>query len=556
MSVYQIAVRHPGLNTYRVISGSDWYTVNMKARVQYEQWEQEWRRLQADEMRRRAQADAVDRERRRADRARTHRMCIAWAAEQSAAADRALADTRATLARALAVDDALDWNALLDRSEFARPRPEPTRVAPPPDIPPPGDPPDPNHPRYQPDLGMLGRLSSARRQTRTDAAQRLLLEDRGRWAEAVERVRTERSAAHSRYEAEVARTEREHRSRLDAWERDRAEFLDAQQARNAALLERRRRYEAREPEAVVAYCHMVLARSDYPDAYPRHVDVAISDEGTLSVDLALPALDCVPDVRSVAFDATTEKYVVTRLDAGDWASLHESLVHQIALRTVHELLEADRVGAIARVAFSGWLRDGSASTCAVAFEVDRATFGAVDLATADPVSRVAALGGGAPRRGRRAEQRPSVSIYGGFGLDDAPVEDFEHFVRDLLVRDVAGEGERVSVARVAAGVDAIVLAPPPARGVRLVAHARRGPGACTIGSLDALAEAIAYERAAEGLLVTTCEAPADVRAEAETRGLRIVDASQLLARLATASSRARTTAPIARHTSDLDGDQS
>jgi restriction system protein len=552
MSLYQIAVRHPGLNAYRVISGSDWYTVNMKARMQYEQWEQEWRRLQAQQMRQRAEADARDRDRKRANRDRAHRRCMAWAAEQTAAADRAVEEIRTTLSRALAVHDALDWEALVDRSEFSRPRPEPERVAPPPDIPPPGEPPDPRHPHYQPDLGVFDRLSDSRRQARIDEAQQRLLTDQGRWAGAVERVRAERDAAQVRYEAERQRAERDHRARLEAWERDRAQFLAAQRERNEALADRRRRYRERDRDAVVAYCHMVLARSDYPDTYPRQVDVELDAAGTLAVDLTLPPLDCVPEIRAVTFNEETEQYTVTRFTADERASLHESLIHQIALRTAHELFEADRAGAIDRIAFSGWLRDGSAATRAVSFSVDRAAFAAADLAGVDPVSYARALGGEAPARSRRLVIQPAVSVYGGLGLDDASIEDFEHFVRELLERDEAEAGERVAIARVAGGVDALVIAAPPSRSVRLVAHARRGDGSCTTGALETLRDAVAYERSAAGLFITTCHAPAEARDAAEALGLRLIDAAQLMARLATAH--ARPTAPIPRQTADLDAE--
>jgi hypothetical protein len=93
--VYQVAVRHPGLNAYRVISGTDWYTVNMKARFQYEAWEREWQKREA----RRAEDDA----RRRAARAKREesiRRCREWAASQTADATAAIEAVRRTLARA------------------------------------------------------------------------------------------------------------------------------------------------------------------------------------------------------------------------------------------------------------------------------------------------------------------------------------------------------------------------------------------------------------------------------------------------------------------------
>lgn len=592
--VYQVAVRHPGLNAYRVISGTDWYTVNMKARTQYEAWEQEWRRLQAEherhraeqarrqasEMRRRAEADARERERRRAERERRDRQierCVSWAAQQTAEARSAVDAVVETLERALAIDDAVDWAALEDRAEFPKPRPEPPKIASPPDVPSPGEAPDGRHPRYRARIGLLGRLSSARREAREREAADRLFQDRRRWAEAVEAARAARAVNESRYRAERERAERDYTERLAAWRRERDAFVGEQRSRNETLRERRRRYEAGEPDAVVDYCHMVLARSDYPDAYPRRVDIAFRDaDRTLLVDFTLPPLASVPDVKEVVYDRAAEKFGVVRFDAHEREALHDALLYQIPLRTLHELFEADRVRAIARVAFNGWLRpDDGDDACVCSIEVERATFEKVDLARVDAKECFRALGGrgwseryaldavapveaeAGDRRGDASETAPTLSVYGGQGLDEMSIDDFEHLVRELVERAFARDGESVSLARAAGGVDAIVVGPSN-RSVRLVVHARRGAGAYNVETAEALASARAYERADRAVFVATGAASDQDHADANERGITLVDGSRLLGLLARSSTQTRTlarnTAEIARTTSDLDAE--
>ena len=553
--VFQVAVRHPGLNTYRVISGTDWYTVNMKARLQYEAWEQEWRRSQQGrDMRDRAEADARKRA-ERAEREKAQRRCHEWAAGQTAEARAAIEAVRRTLERALAVDDALDWNALVDRTEFSKARPEPVRVKPPPEIPSPGDPPDPNDSMYQPDIGIADRLSASRRDAKVAEAAARLEADRSVWARRVTDAREARAANEVKYADALRRAERESAERMTEWERERDAFVAARDARNTALADRRRRYEAGEPEAVVEYCHMVLARSEYPDSYPRDAFIEyVADTKTLVVDFALPPIECVPEVKSVAFDPEAEKFEVTRLSATERAALHETLLYQLPLRTAHEMFEADRVGAVGAVAFNGWIGtkpgDPETGTCVLSLLVDRERFAELDLAVADPKACFKLLGGVgwsehynldpvAPivdtersRTGLWPGARPTASLYGGVGLDEMPIEDFEHLTRELLVREVAGPDERVSIARVAGGLNALIVTGAPSRRVRVVVHARRAAGSCTRDALRALREAAEYERADEALFIATGEADGDVRNLALASGVALVDGPRLLNLLA------------------------
>src|SRR5512138_1974207 len=96
--LYQVAVRHQGLNAYRVISGTDWYAVNMKARVQYDAWEQEWRKRQALDMQGAAR-DAAGKRKAAAKHEAAVLRSERWAADQTAEARRAIEAVESTLAQ-------------------------------------------------------------------------------------------------------------------------------------------------------------------------------------------------------------------------------------------------------------------------------------------------------------------------------------------------------------------------------------------------------------------------------------------------------------------------
>ncbi len=553
--LYQVAVRHAGLNAYRVISGTDWYTVNMKARVQYDAWEHEWRRRQAHEVANRAHSDDVRRrEASKAKRAASIQKCIQWAESQTADARSAVAEVEGTLKRALEVDNPLDWDSLLDRSDFSTPRPEPPVIPPPADVPSPGEAPDPNDARYRPSLGVIGRLSAGRREAKLAEAAARLDQDRSTWAAAVTRARAARDANAARYDAERRRIEKEHAKRVAEWDRERSLFFAERAERNATLAERRRKYEEGEPDAVVEYCHMVLARSDYPDAWPRDVAIEIADAtGGVVVDLTLPPVSALPDVESVRYDPQTGRFAVQRLSAARRTALHEALLFQIPLRTVHELFKADRAEAIPAVAVNGWIRAGDVGgthdRCVVSLSVDRATFEALSLSAADPAAAFKALGGVgwsehynldavAPllesqqsRAGDAPAGRATASMYGGLGLEAMSVDDFEHLTRELVECEVATDDERVSIARVDGGVDALVMSERTRR-ARVLVHARRAAGSCAPDAIRALREAAEIESAAEKVFITTEIAAAHVRDVAASFGIALIDGPRLINLLA------------------------
>ena len=61
--MYEIEVKHDGLNKYRLIKGSDYYVVQQKARYQQQQWDEMWeKRLEADRKKALREAAAMEKE--------------------------------------------------------------------------------------------------------------------------------------------------------------------------------------------------------------------------------------------------------------------------------------------------------------------------------------------------------------------------------------------------------------------------------------------------------------------------------------------------------------
>ncbi len=133
------------------------------------------------------------------------------------------------------------------------------------------------------------------------------------------------------------------------------------------------------------------------------------------------------------------------------------------------------------------------------------------------------------------------------------VEDFEHLTRELLEREVAAADERVSIARVGGGVDALILT--AARRVRVLVHARMAKAAATPDAFRVLRESAAAERAPEAVFISTGDAGATGRDLAGSLGITLVDGPRLLNLLARNAGRIgvdlRGTSELQRGTSEF-----
>ncbi len=342
-------VLYPRLRKHRVISGNSRDILERLAQNQLA----DWAKLEAEKERARQ---------RKAERVSG----LEAAAERTKEAQQAIAEAEGILAHTLTIDDAIDWDQLKDRTPFDRPRPQ---------LPPLPPEPRPDDEAYRPKAGLMGLVSRSLREQREAAARARFEADHAAWASA-----REQSLA-------------EHHQRMLEWQSAQQAFLAEQEARNSAVEQRRRQYLSRDPAAIVDYCNLVLAKSEYPEWLSPGFDVDYlpdGDHGTLIVDYHLPAVDTVPKVKAVKWsskEGELKEELLSNLQAG---RLYDSVVYQIALRTIHELFEADRAGALESVVFNGWAPTVDPATgqdtriCILSLQATKKVFAGLNLARVDP----------------------------------------------------------------------------------------------------------------------------------------------------------------------------
>jgi restriction system protein len=111
-----------------------------------------------------------------------------------------------------------------------------------------------------------------------------------------------------------------------------------------------------DPGVVAEYCDLVLSRSCYPEQFPQEFQTDYEAlTRTIVVDYRLPAPNDLVTLKEIRYVAVRNEYKQTHLKDSEVRSLYDKVIYQVALRTIHEVLEADEIDAIDAVVFNGWV---------------------------------------------------------------------------------------------------------------------------------------------------------------------------------------------------------
>lgn len=151
--------------------------------------------------------------------------------------------------------------------------------------------------------------------------------------------------------------------------------------------------------AIQEYVGIVLSNSVYPEVFPVSHDYEFSlasRELTLTASVPEPA--AVPAVKEYKYVKAKDEIVPVALTLKAQKDRYASAVAQVAVRTLHEVFEADRAGKIHSIALTVGVDRISPATGRpetvplVAVAADRETFAAFDLANVVPEATLGHLG--------------------------------------------------------------------------------------------------------------------------------------------------------------------
>jgi restriction system protein len=105
------------------------------------------------------------------------------------------------------------------------------------------------------------------------------------------------------------------------------------------------------PDAVQEYLDIVLANSVYPEDFEvRHEATFDADAAEARIRAVVPAPDELPAAKAYRWVKASDEIVATASTKKDQADRYSDAIAQVALRTLHEVFEADRRGIIRSIA--------------------------------------------------------------------------------------------------------------------------------------------------------------------------------------------------------------
>lgn len=354
--LWEIEIGNSGLNKHRIIRGSSKEVVERKARFQLQAWAEQWaKKVAAEEKKRNKEAAIKNKEEKKK-----------LALSRTNDAEEAILQLQAILAQTLAVDDAINWSDLLDNNPFTSEEPtQPTA----PEMP---RRPERSDDKYQRDF--LGKLFFG------PVNEEKYVADHAAWMHTKQIEEEEHEAKFSEYS-----------DKMRQWQEAKSAFEQKQAEKNGKILDKKAQYLKLEPGAIADYCEMVLSNSEYPDYFPQHWDIDYQTETKrLVVDYSLPDIHSLPTVKQVKYVISRDDFAETHLTAAALNKLYDGVLYQIALRTMHELFEADVVNALAYVVFNGWVdavdkaTGHNVNSCIMSVQAAKDEFSAINLARVDP----------------------------------------------------------------------------------------------------------------------------------------------------------------------------
>lgn len=542
---YEIEISHSGLHKYKVIRGTSVAEVQNKAEAEMDRWDAQWAAEVAKEEKRKAaeeKARIVEEKKRQAQ-------------DKTRKAQELLRRLENTLEHTLTVDDRIDWDTLKVTTDYPVPKPGPPDLPPKPQAPQIPTEPKEGDPIYQLRGELLDKIVPGRRASRLEAAAQRFKEDHETWvqARAAEETRFARETA--LYQQRVGDLRRRHVAAVGEWKKKRAAFLKERDARNAKVDRLKALYMGGDLRIVPSYCDLVLKRSEYPDFFPKAFELDYNPETRiLIVDYELPSPNAIPTVCEVRYDVAHDRFSEKQITERQLNSLYDNLLYQIALRTIHELYEADVIEALSVIVFNGYVRSVDPATgnetyaCVFSIQAGRAEFLELNLAQIDPKacfkklkgvgsSKLHSLTPVAPILEMDKQDKRFVSSYAvaeklaeGENLAAMDWEDFEHLIRELFEKEFAEGGAEVRVTQASrdGGIDAVIFDPDPIRGGKIVVQAKRYTNTVGVSAVRDLYGTVLNEGANKGILVSTANYGPDAYEFARGKPLTLLSGNNLL----------------------------
>lgn len=355
---------------------------------------------------------------------------------------------------------------------------------------------------------------------------------------------------------------------MEAYNRDKDAYLAKVKQRDIEVDELRDRYAGGEEDAVVTYNTMVLERSFYPEDFPQEFMILYqNDSKQMIIEYRMPDINFVPKVLEFSYVKSKDEIREKAMKANERREIYTDVVAAVAIRTIHEVFEADHHGHIDVVVLNGYVETIDPSTgqdvkpYLLSVRATKDQFLKLVLDRIDKVLCLRNLGAQvSPQMNEKVPIKPLVD----FNMSDRrfvqeddimnaleqrpnifdlnPFE-FEHLVTNLF-SNMGFEAKLTRSSR-DGGVDCVAFDTRPLLGGKVVIQAKRWSNVVGVSAVRDLYGTMINEGASKGILVTTSHYGPDAYEFASNKPIELIDGGNLLYFLNQAGIKAKIVPPNA-----------
>ncbi|WP_312432809.1 restriction endonuclease [Lacrimispora sp.] len=528
---YEKEVRHSGLNKYRIVKAASSYELDQKVRAIKAQWDEQWERKCSTENKR------IERE----NRIKNNEESLDYANEMTEQAEELQEALDSILSNSLEPIP-LDEKSMKDFSSYPIKAPsspikpdfriEPKRA----------------DEKYNPQAPLLTKLFKKKFEQFNAQNEDNFQKDLVDWNE-----------EKKQFEENFAKSMIKYNEKHAKWNKDKEDFLKEQFQKNGEVDHFIQCYNNGETDAVVEYYSLVLENIKLPFEYDKQVELDLNSENKmLLIDLLLPTIDDIPNLKKVAYIKSKSEFKETYHTEAYMKKKYDSIIYQIVLQTLNYIFSLDSLhNFIDSVVLNGKIKTIDKSTgkdiepYILSINIAKKDFIELNLSAIDAKAWFkSAKGISAATFADVTPVAPIVSMsrddsrfIDGYNVVDTldnsinlaaiDWQDFENLIRELFEQEFNANGGEVRITQASrdGGVDAIAFDPDPIRGGKIVIQAKRYTNVVGVSAVRDLYGTVMNEGATKGILVTTSDYGTDSYNFAKGKPLTLLNGANLLSLL-------------------------
>ena len=532
---WQQTVSHTGLNKYRVVKAATRHELEEKVEALRAQWDEQWERQLEKEER---ELERKEKQAQKAEKIKND-MEAALHAERKTKSAEMLQNSLENLLLSNLNPEGLVIDELKDFSEFSEPcpqKPELEEVPPEPCV---------TDEKYNPIPSFFTKIFKSKMEEFSKKNQERFEMDHKNWENLKKDIEKLNLEDQEKYQND-----------LHQWEKKKRKFEKNQISKNKEVDLFFEKFKQGENKSVEEYFVRSLEKITFPFQYKIFSEMEYNAENkTLIVDITLPTMNVLPNIKSVSYIKSRKEYKETVYSESYMNKKYDSVIYQIVLLTLNCIFSlSDNYHIIDSVVVNGKIKTIDKATgqpiepCILSINVSRDSFEKLNLQAIDPKTWFkSAKGISAACLANTTPVAPVISIshedkrfIEGYSVSDKLNEqlnlaaidwqDFENLIREIFEKEFNTNGGEVKITQASrdGGVDAVAFDPDPIRGGKIVIQAKRYTNVVGVSAVRDLYGTVLNEGATKGILVTTSNYGNDAYTFAQGKPITLMNGANLL----------------------------